>query len=114
MVNKRSFLTVMLATTLAWSASAAFATNLPAKPTATTSPTAIQPSIGLDAPTTASIPFGDCLLNAYRMLRGLGGVSLPVRDTGFHTDGINDGPDPTVKGRGLPTDGPAPASSRAN
>jgi hypothetical protein len=112
MVSKRSFLTVMLATTLAWSASAAFATNLPAKRPATTIPNTTQSPIGLDVSMTVPIPFGNGLLNVYRLVRGLGTVSLPIRDTGNHIEGIEDGPDPVgVKGRGLPTDGPAPAST---
>jgi hypothetical protein len=115
MVNQRSFLTLMLATTLAWSASGAFAATPPATRPASTNPTAIHARIGLDVSTTAPIPFGNLLLNSYRILRGLGGVILPGRNTGNHIEGIEDGPEPVgVKGRGLPTDGPAPASTPAH
>lgn len=116
MVSRRSFLAVMLATTLAGSASAAFATNRPATGPATTNSTAARASIELDGLMTAPNPFGIRLLNAYRVLRGLGRVSLPVRDTGYQTDGVQDGPDGWdplgIKGRGLPADGPAPANTR--
>jgi len=113
MVNKRSFLTVMLATTLAWSSSAAFATNRTATRSATSTRIATHASLELGGSMAAPIPFGNRLLNAYRILRGLGGVILPDRGTGFHTDGIQDGPDPVggVKGHGFPTDGPAPANT---
>lgn len=116
MVSKRSCLTVMLATTLAWSASsAAFATNRPVTRPATTNATASHPSIELGRSMSAPIPFASRLLNAYRILRGLGGVILPLQETGYHTDGVQDGPDPYgVKGRGLPTDGPAPAYTPAH
>lgn len=117
MVNKRSILTVMLGTTLALSTSSAFATNRPGDRPATPNLIATRATVEVGASLTAPIPFGNNLLNILRALRGLGRVSLPVRDTGPHTYGISDGPDgwdPVgVKGRGLPTDGPAPANTPA-
>ncbi len=115
MVNSRSILALVLATTLAGSTSAAFATTRPGTRPATTNPIATRAVIELGASLTAPISFGSNLLNVFRALRGLGKVSPPVRDNGHQTEGITDGPDGWdplgVKSRGLPADGPAPANT---
>ena len=115
MVNRRSILAVILATSLAGSASAAFARTAPGTRPATTNPIASRVSVEWVASLTVPISFGSNLLDLFRTLRGSGRVGLPVRDTGPHTESIQDGPDSWdpvgVKGRGMPSGGPSPANT---
>lgn len=115
MVNKRAFLALMLATTLAGSASATLAADRsapqPSRIQLATSH-APQPSGAMEA----LFFVGDRLLSILQSVRGVGMAKLPRVGSGYQVYGIQDGPegaDPLgVKDNGLRrTDPPAPANT---
>ena len=116
MVNKRSFLALILVTTLAGSASVSLAADGSATHRGAKSPIATNSSAQLSGPMTALCFVGDRLLNVFRTMRGIGSANLPAPGTVYQTHGIQDGPDGVdplgVKDSGKRSEGPVPASTR--